>query len=155
MLEAPIQVKLGQLLRLVPNFHKALLPSLGPQTKSPQQAEDVVSLEQVEPVLDVPVTYTRIPEISVGHRGVVIPQVLIDGGARVNIVTRATCEKMGWLDWLPAQFLVRMADQRRVRPLGILQGIVLDIGGISFVMSFVVMGMEEANEEYNLLLGRP
>lgn len=81
--------------------------------------------------------------------------MLIDGGAGVNIVTRATCERMGWLDWLPAPFLVRMADQRRVRPLGILNGIVLDVGGIPFAMSFVVMGMEEANDEYNLLLGRP
>ena len=80
---------------------------------------------------------------------------LIDGGAGVNIVTKTTCERFGWLDWLPVPFLVRMADQRRVRPLGILRNLVLSIGAISFAMAFVVMNMEDAEEEYSMLLGRP
>ena len=83
----------------------------------------------------------------------VIENVLIDGGAGVNIVTKATDEKFGWQDWLLVPFLVCMADQRRcVRPLGILRNIVLDIGGISFSMPFVVLSMEDTLEEYNMLL---
>lgn len=139
----------------MPNFHKSRLPGKGVQAKLLNTEDDDVRLAKVDPVSEVIVMDTRIPEFSVGYRGFVIEQVLIDGGAGVNIVTRATCKKMGWMDWLPTPFLAQMADQRRVHPLGILKGIVLDIGGISFAMSFVVMGMEEANEEYNLLLGRP
>lgn len=48
-----------------------------------------------------------------------------------------------------------MADQQCMRPLGILQSIVLDIGGISFSMAFVVLSMEDTLEEYSMLLGRP
>ena len=155
LLDAPIQVKLGQLLRLVPNFHKALLPTGQEPKRGPGQVLEDTQVAQVDPVPEGPVTDTRIPKISVNYRGLVIDNVLIDGGAGVNIVTKATCEKFGWLDWRPVPFLVRMADQRRVRPLGILRDIVLDVGGISFAMAFVVMGMEDTAEEYSMLLGRP
>ena len=98
---------------------------------------------------------TRIPKIAIQYRGMVIENVLIDGGAGVNIVTKTNCEKFGWQDWLLVPFLVRMADQWRVRPLGILRNIFLDIGGISFSMAFVVLSMEDTLEEYNIILGRP
>ena len=114
-----------------------------------------VSITQGDPVPESPITDTRVPEISVEYRGIRIDNVLIDGGAGVNIVTKTTCERFGWLDWLPVPFLVLMADQRRVRPLGILRNLVLSIGGISFEMVFVVMNMEDAEEEYSMLLGRP
>ena len=84
--------------------------------------------------------------------------MLIDGDARVNIAMEATCRRMGWLEWEPTPFLVCMADKRRVQPLGILKGVVINVAGIpfiSFIMSFVVLCMEDSTEEYNLLLGRP
>lgn len=57
-----------------------------------------------------PVRDTRIPKISVLYRGIWIDNVLVDGGTGVNIVTKATCEKFGWMDWLSVPFLVCMAD---------------------------------------------
>lgn len=129
----------------MPNFNKALLPG--------KESMEEVKVAQADPIREAAITDTHIPEISVGYHGLVIEHVLIDEGAGINIITRDTCEIMGRMDWLPVPFLVRMVDQRRVHPLGILKGIVLDIGGISFAMSFVIIGMEEANEEYNLLLG--
>lgn len=114
--------------------------------------QDLVQAARADPVAAVPVIDTRIPEIFVVFQGTTIDQVLIDGGARVNITNLSTCQKMGWLEWTPTPFLVRMADQRRVSPLGLLTGVVIEIGKI---MSFVVLNMKDANQEYNLLLGRP
>ena len=142
-------------MRLVPNFHKALLTAGEGVTAAGVKSAAPVSITQRDPVPESPITDTRVPEISVEYRGIQIDNVLIDGGAGVNIVTKTTCERFGWLDWLPVPFLVRMADQRRVRALGILRNLVLSIGGISFAMAFVVMNMEDAEEEYSMLLGRP
>ena len=156
LLTAPVQVPLGRLLRLVPNFHKALItPVAEGSTPLPIQEGNSIQAAHLDAVAAVPVIDVRIPEITVEYKGVSIDQVLIDGGAGVNITTEATCRRMGWLDWEPAPFLVRMADQRRVRPLGLLKGVVIDVAGIQFVMSFVVLCMEDSIAEYNLLLGRP
>ena len=59
-----------------------------------------------------------------------------------------------WFDWKPTPFLVYMAVQRYIHPLGILKGVVIDVVGIKFVVSFVVLSLEYAVYEYNLLLGR-
>lgn len=56
------------------------------------------------------VTDRRIPKISVLYRGIGIDNVLIEGKAGVNIVTKATCEKFGWMDWLSMPFLVCMEN---------------------------------------------
>ena len=109
LLEAPIQVQLGQLLRLVPNFHKALLTTGDGVTTAEDKFAATVSITQVVPVPESPITDTRVPEISVEYRGISIENVLIDGGVGVNIVTKTTCERFGWLEWLPVPFLVRMA----------------------------------------------
>ena len=106
LLEAPIQVQLGQLLRLVPNFHKALLTAGEGVTAAGVQSAAPVSITQRDPVPESPIMDTRVPEISVEYRGIQIDNVLIDGGAGVNIVTKTTCERFGWLDWLPVPFLV-------------------------------------------------
>ena len=93
LLEAPIQVQLGQLLRLVPNFHKALLTAGEGVTTVEVKSAAPVSITQGDPVPESPITDTRVPEISVEYRGI---QIVIDGGAGVNIVTKTTCERFGW-----------------------------------------------------------
>ena len=55
LFEAPIQVKLGQLLWLVPNFHKALLSGEGQTTQGPHQANQEAQITFADPVLEEPV----------------------------------------------------------------------------------------------------
>ena len=102
-------------MRLVPNFYKALLTAGEGVTAAGVKSAAPVSITQGDPVLESAITDTKVLEISMEYRGIQIDNVLIDGGAGVNIVTKTTCERFGWRDWLPVPFLVRMADQRRVR----------------------------------------
>ena len=48
-----------------------------------------------------------------------------------------------------------MANQQRVRPLDIIRSILLEIATIKFLVPLVVLNMENAGEEYCLLLGKP
>lgn len=70
LLEAPIQVQLGQLLRLVPNFHKALLTAGEGVTAAGVKSAAPMSIMQGDPVPESPITDTRVPEISVEYRGI-------------------------------------------------------------------------------------
>ena len=85
-----------------------------------------------------------------------IDKVLLDGGAGLNIINQAACNKYGLKDWELAPFLVRMADQRRVQPVGLLKGVVLiDLAGLTFSVALVVLSIAEAADDYNIILGRP
>ena len=95
LLTAPLQIQLGHLLRLVPNFHKALLTPEEGRANLPTTGENSIQAAHLDAVPAVPVTDVRIPEIVVDYKGVSIDQVLIDRGASVNIVTKVTCLRMG------------------------------------------------------------
>ena len=51
-----------------------------------------------------------------------------------------------------APFRVRMADQRVVQPLGLVENIQVKAGGAKFLVSFLVLDVGDA---YSMLLGRP
>ena len=89
------------------------------------------------------------------YHGTYIDKVLLDGGAGVNIITQAACNKYGLKDWEPAPFLVRMADQRRFQPVGLLKGVVIDVAGLTFSVALVVLSIAEAADDYSIILGRP
>ena len=64
-------------------------------------------------------------------------------------------KKMQLSDLEAAPFQLKMADQRRIQPLGILRNQKITILGLSFSVNFVVIKMNEGDSPYPLLLGRP
>lgn len=64
LLEAPLQVKLGQLLKLVPNFHKALVESIMQNNHKMGLNQDAIQEARAELVAadSARATDTRIPE---------------------------------------------------------------------------------------------
>ncbi|MCO5572188.1 hypothetical protein L7F22_025939 [Adiantum nelumboides] len=84
-----------------------------------------------------------------------MPGVLIDGGSGVNVLPEETCRKLNITCWDPAPFQVKMADQRRIQPLGIVRNTVIEIGGLKFKVNFVVLQLEESSQSYPMILGRP
>lgn len=58
-------------------------------------------------------------------------QVILDLGSDVNVLPKQTCECMGRpaLQWSPIQ--IRMLNQQKVLPMGRLQGVTVDIKGVS------------------------
>ena len=63
-----------------------------------------------------------VPVILVTLENMGIDGVLLDGGSKVNILSYQMLAPLGIKEWEPTPFLVRMADQRRVQPLGLLRG---------------------------------
>ena len=139
-------------------FHKALLNDYKQLSRKDPHSNISVQKADVDnsPLLPAErITDVRIPELAIRYHGTCIDKVLLDGGAGVNIITQSACERYGLKDWEPAPFLVRMADQRRVQPVGLLKGIVIDVARLTFAVSLVVLNIADAAKDYNIILGRP
>jgi hypothetical protein len=54
-----------------------------------------------------------------------------------------------------APFTIKMADQRKVTPLGIIKNLKINIGGLTFKITVTVIKMENQENSYSMLLGRP
>jgi hypothetical protein len=53
------------------------------------------------------------------------------------------------------KLVLRMADQSRVKPLGILSKVITSIPGIVYLIDFIVLQPSTNNASYPILLGRP
>lgn len=91
LLKAPLQIQLGKLLKLVPSFHKALFVSGESSVHSQATEDSSIQVAHLDVVPTVPMTDVLILEITVNFKGLTINHMLIDGGAGVNIATKATC----------------------------------------------------------------
>ena len=79
----------------------------------------------------------------------------MDGGSGVNILPESICKKLGITKFEEAPLQVRMVDQRRIQPLGIVRGRQLEVEGLSFDVNFVVLKLEESKKHYPMIMGRP
>ena len=84
-----------------------------------------------------------------------ILNALIDGGSGLNIITNTLRRKLGLKKIEPAPFTIKMVDQRKVTPKGIIRDVRLDVGGIVIRTTPTVIEMVSTEDNYSLLLGRP
>ncbi|MCO5591948.1 hypothetical protein L7F22_045941 [Adiantum nelumboides] len=159
LMNAPTQISLRQILGLVPSFAHKFMQKLQNQygirnISDVRQEADLVQEPDWAEVQPVDVDY-RVPVISVKMEQMFMPGVLIDGGSGVNVLPEETCRKLNITCWDPAPFQVKMADQRRIQPLGIVRNTVIEIGGLKFKVNFVVLQLEESSQSYPMILGRP
>ena len=55
----------------------------------------------------------------------------------------------------PTPFTIKLANQSKVAPLGLVKNVLVRIIGIRFLVAFVVMTLPSHNSSYSILLGRP
>ena len=60
------------------------------------------------------------PLIKVILYGQEIKNVIVDGGSRVNVINKVTCDMLGITEGETCPFWLRMADTSTVRPIGLL-----------------------------------
>ena len=97
----------------------------------------------------------RVPTVQVEFAGKVLNEVLLDGGSRVNILPASMYAELGSPKLADAPFQVKMADQRRLQPMGILKDQIINVANLSFKVNLVVLKMEFDENTYPMLLGRP
>jgi len=87
--------------------------------------------------------------------GSLIYGVQVDSGSSVNLMNFETMEELGFTTMTPTPIILRMADQSRIKPLGMLSQIITTIGGIDYKIDYIVFKLSESISSYLILLGRP
>jgi hypothetical protein len=79
--------------------------------------------------------------------------IILDLGSEVNVLPKKTWEAMGepQLGYSPIQ--LKLENQHRVVPLGILKGIPVDLDGICTMEDFEVIDIVDNTTPYPTLLG--
>ena len=141
-------ISIGQLLEIAPYCRKRVMATLTSQERT---SEKPTSTYQVT----AKAFDEEMPMISVIVKNKRIPNALIDGGSGVNIITDTLRKKLGLKKIEPAPFTIKMADQRKVMPKGIIRDVCLDVGGIVIRTTLTVIDMVSIEDSYSLILGRP
>ncbi len=78
----------------------------------------------------------------------------MDGRCGVNIISKSLRKKIGLRKLQLAMFVVRMADQRKAQPLGLIRNLKINLGSYVYKTSVTTLNMENGLEAYSMLLGR-
>ena len=140
-------VSLDQILSLVLEFKRQILKQ-AMEEEIIKQEPDICQVEAED------VDYI-VPKVQIHYNAEVIDTALVDGGSGVNILPEFMYKKMNLPVLEEVPFQLKMADQRRIQPLGILRNQEIIVAGLAFSVNFVVLRMDEGDSPYPLLVGRP
>ena len=149
------QISLRQLLAVAPTCRSALSSSLvRKRPKTVDVVNEINNFEEIVDVNDISID-PGAPTVEVFIDGSLIEGVQIDSGSDVNLMNADTMEEIGLTTMTTTLIILRMADQSRVKPLGILKQVLTTIGGIDFQIDYIVFKITESISSYPILLGRP
>jgi len=134
-------ISIQQLLGVAPQCHSLLQSSL--IRKRMRLIVNEVSLS--------PDTGT--PTIDVQIDGIIIQGVQVDGGSSVNLMNVDTILSLQLTNLQETKLILRMVDQSRVKPLGILPKVSTVISGLVYAIDFLFFQPNTPNVSYPLLLG--
>jgi hypothetical protein len=140
-------VTIGQLLHDNTNYQKLIREAWTRRRKKKVKLPSVaVNFSQPED--------SGAPEVTVEVEGCSIPKVPVDGGSGVNLMLEETAFDLGYTAFEATEQVLRMADQSRVNPVGKLSQVPTRIGGMTYLLNFVIIRIQ-TGRPFPMLLGRP
>lgn len=91
----------------------------------------------------------EMPMITVVIKNRRVPNILIDGGLGVNIMTNALRKKLGPTNIEAAPFIINMADQWKVVPVGFIGNLKIGVGGMKKMTTFTVIDLPLTDNRVN------
>ncbi|KAL3683534.1 hypothetical protein R1sor_001556 [Riccia sorocarpa] len=95
------------------------------------------------------------PVLQIQVKGMRLPNILIDGGSGANVISAELYEKLKDIALHLAPFNLKMADQRRVLPLGMVKNLPIRIKDMTFDIDAVVLPKGQTKRQVPMILGRP
>ncbi|XP_010521023.1 PREDICTED: uncharacterized protein LOC104800019 [Tarenaya hassleriana] len=89
--------------------------------------------------------------ISCQLGSVSIPSALCDLGASVSLLPRTTYDKLNVGELKPTKMILQLADKSVKAPLGTLKDVPLKVGNVHVPIDFVVIDMDNRNDESYIL----
>jgi hypothetical protein len=92
-------------------------------------------------------------QVQVGKN--IFEDVLLDGGANVNIITKNLRTKLELPKLKLLPYHLRMVKQSMTRPLGIIRNLKIYILDIPYIITIIILKNNVVDFSYSMLLGRP
>ncbi len=84
-----------------------------------------------------------------------IDDVLIDGGPKVNIITKNLQIQLGMSKPNSMPYNLRMANHTIAKPLGLTRDLKIFVHEIPYTITFTIINSNVKNSNYSMLLGCP
>jgi len=136
-------ITIGPLVAMVSSARRELKKGLlAPKVpKAPTPLNVVTTERECDPIIDVQCN------------GSVLRGVLVDGGAKVNVMTILAMRYLGLKIDRPTSITLKMANKQVVRPERVISNVVIVVMGVSTIMDFHVVLEEDG--AYPMILSRP
>jgi hypothetical protein len=135
-------ISMRQLLAISPKYRSELSYSLIRKRSKEINVYDI-SIDPGAPTVDVMID------------GFLIQGVQTDGGCSVNLMNQKTMDEIGLTNMISTPIILRMADQSKVKPLGILKQVPTLVGAVEYKIDYIIFKIIESIFSYPILLGRP
>jgi hypothetical protein len=83
-----------------------------------------------------------------------IEDVLLDGGSRINIITKQLRLRLGLPKPKPAPYNLKMANQSTIILMGLIRDLKIYVHGIPYITTFIVLHKNVVDFNYSMLLRR-
>jgi len=141
IINSKLEVKLGQLMRICPQLKGMVEKSL-----IKMREDQVVDVCKVTTKVEVFDEAMLIVQVRVGKFEV--KDVLLDNGYNVNIISESLRKKLGLKRPQSAPFVVRMAYQQKVQPIGLIRNLKINLASYVYKTLVIVLNMENGMEVY-------
>jgi hypothetical protein len=98
---------------------------------------------------------SREPNLTVQINGVEIPNVLVDLGAAINVITTETMHALGLRNLKHTPTVLELADRSTVKPVGKLEDVTISVDSWHYPIDFLVLHTQSSVGGHPLILGRP
>ncbi len=145
MPETTYVLKLSRLLKIAPDLKKYMWQKLKPKklnitTKHISKPSIVTMVELHSKLNTITIEVSnQMVVIQVQVRKNIVENILINGGASVNIITENLKTKLSLPKPRPAPYCFKMANQNMTKPLGIIRNLKIHIHGNPYIATFIVM----------------
>ena len=95
------------------------------------------------------------PIVTVQISGHSFPNILIDLGATINILTIGAYGKLGISSLEPTTTLLELADRSVIKREGIVQDILVSMDSWEYLANFLAINPKNRMDEHPLILGQP
>jgi len=161
MMETIYTLMLSQLLKIPPDPKKYMWQKLKPgkPNKVIQMILEPSVATMMETHFEIDIIIIEVDnrmaviQVQVGKN--TIKDVLLDGKASVNIITKNLKTKLGLSKPRLAPYHFEMVDLSMTIPLGIIKNLKIHINGIPYVATFIVLQNIVVDSNYFMLLKKP
>jgi len=160
MMETTYTLRLSQLLKITPDLNKYMWHKLKPKKPNvvnkmilePSVTTMIETHSEVDTIVIEVNNQMVVIQVQVGKK--IVEDVLIDGGASVNIIIKNLITKLGLPKPKLAPYTLKMANQNMTKPLRIIRNLRIHIHGIPYVATFTILKNNVVDFNYYMLMGK-